>query len=64
MSFLPSDQEKHQQVSTVLTDKGVIDLPKFKPVTRLDDISYSRVGDAYRITYEPNTTYMSYLCQS
>ncbi|KAG1803201.1 hypothetical protein EV424DRAFT_1351562 [Suillus variegatus] len=33
----------------VLTEKGVIDLTKFKPVARLGDISYARVGDAYRI---------------
>ncbi|KAG1786310.1 uncharacterized protein HD556DRAFT_1240541 [Suillus plorans] len=33
----------------VLTDKGVIDLAKFKPVACLGDISYARVGDAYRI---------------
>lgn len=33
----------------VLTDKGVIDLTKFKPVARLGDISYARIGDAYRI---------------
>ncbi|KAG1721619.1 hypothetical protein EDD22DRAFT_746699, partial [Suillus occidentalis] len=33
----------------VLTDKGVIDLTKFKPVARLGDISYARIGDAYGI---------------
>ncbi|KAG2064656.1 hypothetical protein BDR04DRAFT_1109765 [Suillus decipiens] len=33
----------------VLTPKGTIDLEKFKPVGRLGDISYARVGDAYRI---------------
>jgi flavin reductase (DIM6/NTAB) family NADH-FMN oxidoreductase RutF len=33
----------------MLTDKGVIDLTKLKPVARLGDISYARVGDAYRI---------------
>ncbi|KAG1732014.1 uncharacterized protein EDB91DRAFT_1058385 [Suillus paluster] len=33
----------------VLTDKGVVDLTKFKPVARLGDISYARIGDAYRI---------------
>ncbi|KAG1847707.1 hypothetical protein F4604DRAFT_1883986 [Suillus subluteus] len=47
----------------VLADKGVIDLTKFKPVTRLG-VSYARVGNAYRITHEANTTHMSYLCQS
>ncbi|KAG2093747.1 uncharacterized protein F5147DRAFT_820911 [Suillus discolor] len=34
----------------VLTDKGVIDLAKFKPIACLGDISYAQVGDAYRIT--------------
>ncbi|KAG1740313.1 hypothetical protein EDB19DRAFT_1708975 [Suillus lakei] len=33
----------------MLTDRGVIDLTKFKPVARLGDISYARVGDAYRL---------------
>ncbi|KAG1785778.1 uncharacterized protein HD556DRAFT_1419703 [Suillus plorans] len=33
----------------VLTEKGVIGLTKFKPVARFGDISYARVGDAYRI---------------
>ncbi|KAG2112512.1 hypothetical protein DEU56DRAFT_842592 [Suillus clintonianus] len=33
----------------VLTDRGVIDLTKFRPVARLGDISYARVGDAYRL---------------
>lgn len=33
----------------MLTDRGVIDLTKFRPVARLGDISYARVGDAYRL---------------
>ncbi|KAG1740288.1 hypothetical protein EDB19DRAFT_1708614 [Suillus lakei] len=33
----------------MLTDRGAIDLTKFKPVARLGDISYGRVGDAYRL---------------
>ncbi|KAG2142315.1 uncharacterized protein EDB93DRAFT_1338483 [Suillus bovinus] len=33
----------------MLTIKGIVDLTKFKPVSRVGDISYARVGDAYRI---------------
>ncbi|KAG1854970.1 hypothetical protein DFJ58DRAFT_727722 [Suillus subalutaceus] len=33
----------------MLTQRGVIDLTKFKPVARVGDISYARVGDAFRI---------------
>ncbi|KAG2108541.1 hypothetical protein BD769DRAFT_1365882 [Suillus cothurnatus] len=33
----------------VLTDRGIIDLTKYKPVARLGDVSYGRVGDACRM---------------
>ncbi|KAG1850515.1 hypothetical protein C8R48DRAFT_727409, partial [Suillus tomentosus] len=33
----------------MLTSRGAIDLTKFKPVGRVGDISYARVGDTYRI---------------
>ncbi|TFK92174.1 hypothetical protein K466DRAFT_513988 [Polyporus arcularius HHB13444] len=33
----------------VLNERGVVDFAKFKPVSRLGDISYARVGDAFRI---------------
>ncbi|KAG1854974.1 hypothetical protein DFJ58DRAFT_372743 [Suillus subalutaceus] len=33
----------------MLTQRGVIDLTKFKPVARVGDISYARIGDAFRI---------------
>ncbi|KAG1876329.1 hypothetical protein F4604DRAFT_1621999 [Suillus subluteus] len=33
----------------MLTQRGVIDLTKFKPVARVGDISYARVGDGFRI---------------
>ncbi|KAH9856838.1 hypothetical protein C2E23DRAFT_809417 [Lenzites betulinus] len=34
----------------VLNERGVVDFTKFRPVGRLGDISYARVGDAYRLT--------------
>jgi hypothetical protein len=33
----------------MLTERGTVDLAKLKPVARLDDISYGRVGDAFMI---------------
>lgn len=33
----------------MLTDRGTIDVTKFNPVARMGDISYARVGDAFRI---------------
>jgi len=33
----------------VLNEKGVVDISRFMPVARLGDISYARIGDAYRI---------------
>ncbi|KAG1788541.1 uncharacterized protein HD556DRAFT_1402793 [Suillus plorans] len=33
----------------MLTGRGAVDLTKFKPVGRVGDISYARVGDTYRI---------------
>ncbi|KAH7930370.1 hypothetical protein BV22DRAFT_1028605 [Leucogyrophana mollusca] len=33
----------------VLNERGLVDIAKFKPVSRLGDISYARVGDAFRI---------------
>ncbi|KAG1807069.1 hypothetical protein EV424DRAFT_1428108 [Suillus variegatus] len=33
----------------MLTGRGAVDLTKFKPVTRVGDISYARVGDTYRV---------------
>ncbi|KAG0695829.1 hypothetical protein DFH29DRAFT_837475 [Suillus ampliporus] len=37
----------------VLTDRGHINLTKYKPVARLGDISYARVGDAWRLARPP-----------
>lgn len=34
----------------MLTERGTIDITKFKPVSRLGDNSYARVGDAYKLT--------------
>ncbi|KAH0839452.1 hypothetical protein J3R83DRAFT_242 [Lanmaoa asiatica] len=34
----------------MLTERGTIDVTKFKPIARLGDISYARVGDAFRLT--------------
>ncbi|KAG2122547.1 hypothetical protein BD769DRAFT_1474738, partial [Suillus cothurnatus] len=31
----------------VLTDRGIIDITKFKPIAPLGDVSYGRVGDAF-----------------
>ncbi|KAG2090213.1 uncharacterized protein F5147DRAFT_28591 [Suillus discolor] len=33
----------------MLTSRGAVDLTKFKPVARVGDISYARVGDTYKI---------------
>ena len=33
----------------VLNERGLVDITKFKPVARLGDISYSRLGDVFRI---------------
>jgi len=33
----------------VLTDRGIIDITKFKPTVRLGDVSYGHVGDAFRM---------------
>ncbi|KAH7903376.1 hypothetical protein BJ138DRAFT_1074133 [Hygrophoropsis aurantiaca] len=33
----------------MLNERGLVDITKFKPVSRLGDISYARVGDAFRI---------------
>ncbi|KAG2108551.1 hypothetical protein BD769DRAFT_1675249 [Suillus cothurnatus] len=33
----------------VLADRGIIDITKFKPIARLGDVSYGRVGDAFRM---------------
>ena len=34
----------------MLTERRTIDLTKFKPVGRMGDISYARVGDAFRLS--------------
>ncbi|KAJ8580707.1 hypothetical protein M405DRAFT_886006 [Rhizopogon salebrosus TDB-379] len=34
----------------MLTERGGVDLTKFKPVARMGDISYARAGDAFRLT--------------
>ncbi|KAJ8594537.1 hypothetical protein M405DRAFT_850111 [Rhizopogon salebrosus TDB-379] len=34
----------------MLTERGGVDVTKFKPVARMGDISYARVGDAFRLT--------------
>ncbi|KAI0028488.1 hypothetical protein K488DRAFT_58467 [Vararia minispora EC-137] len=33
----------------VLNEKGLVDITKFRPITRLGDISYGRIGDVFRI---------------
>ncbi|KAI0737254.1 hypothetical protein C8Q80DRAFT_1115495 [Daedaleopsis nitida] len=33
----------------VLNERGIVDITKFKPISRLGDISYARVGDAFRL---------------
>ena len=38
----------------VLNEKGNVDITKFKAVSRLGDISYARVGDAFRV---PRSSY-------
>jgi len=34
----------------MLTERGVVDLTKFKPVACMDDVSYVRVGSAFTLT--------------
>jgi len=34
----------------VLTERGTVDIAKFKPLSRLGDISYGRIGDAFRLS--------------
>jgi hypothetical protein len=34
----------------MLTERGGVDVTKFKPIARMGDISYARVGDAFRLT--------------
>lgn len=34
----------------MLTERGTMDLTKFKPIARMGDISYARVGDAFRLS--------------
>jgi hypothetical protein len=34
----------------MLTERGGVDITKFKPVARMGDISYARVGDAFKLT--------------
>jgi len=33
----------------MLTERGTVDVTKFKPVSRLGDISYARLGDVFRL---------------
>jgi len=33
----------------MLTDGSIVDLAKFKPVARMEDITYARVGGASRM---------------
>ncbi|KAI6033646.1 hypothetical protein PISMIDRAFT_689209 [Pisolithus microcarpus 441] len=33
----------------VLNERGVVDITKYKPIARLGDISYGRVGDVFRL---------------
>ncbi|KIO12052.1 hypothetical protein M404DRAFT_994092 [Pisolithus tinctorius Marx 270] len=33
----------------VLNERGVVDITKYKPIARLGDISYARIGDAFRL---------------
>ena len=41
---------KHIHVrKDMLTERGGVDPTKFKPVARMGDISYARVGDAFRL---------------
>jgi hypothetical protein len=41
---------KHFHIrNDVLTEKGLIDIEKFKPVSRCGDITYATVGKAFRI---------------
>lgn len=36
----------------VISDKGIVDPALFRPVSRLGDISYARLGDAFRLPRE------------
>lgn len=41
---------KHIHVrNDVLTERGTVDVAKLKPLGRLGDISYGRVGDSFRL---------------
>ena len=33
----------------VLSERGVVDIQKFKPVARIGDISYCTIGDIFRM---------------
>jgi len=33
----------------MLNDRGTVDITKFKPISRLGDNSYGRVGDAFKL---------------
>ncbi|KIK16199.1 hypothetical protein PISMIDRAFT_686600, partial [Pisolithus microcarpus 441] len=35
--------------NNVLNERGVVDITKYKPIARLGDISYGRVGDVFRL---------------
>ena len=35
----------------MLNERETVDLTKFKPIARMGDISYARVGDAFRLPY-------------
>lgn len=37
----------------MLAERGGIDLTKLKPVARMGDISYARVGNAFRLDRPP-----------
>lgn len=33
----------------VLNERGMVDITKFKPVTRLGDITFGRIGDVFKL---------------
>lgn len=33
----------------MLNERGIVDITKFKPISRLGDNSYARVGDAFKL---------------
>lgn len=33
----------------VLNERGIIDLTKYKPIARMGDVTYAKVGDAFRL---------------